>query len=303
MTTKKPATKKQTAQNLKNDAAVKKTAELTVDKTLASLATTQAHIGRTIAGIQEELVGKVTELEALTSTIDLKRQELEQLHGADQILLTIDELNQLHKQRKEDLEDEMMRAKRAWTEEQEETRKRQARDESDYLYKLNQTRQQEQNTYQETVRVRNNNERDRVEKLEKDLNDRVAAVVAKETEFTAMKAKVDSFEADMKKEVDRNVAIVGNSMKKDHNHEVAMLASTHKSEVAVLQTQLEALRGKVSDQGATITALETQLRAAVEASQSIAKEALSSASDKRALAEITSFAGRGNDNGTGQRRS
>jgi len=92
-TTKKTATKTQTAaKTARKEAVARDVAELAADKVAASIAKSGTDIQKTLASINESAQEEIAKLNTIREAISFKEEELQELHGKEAVLKSIDEL-------------------------------------------------------------------------------------------------------------------------------------------------------------------------------------------------------------------
>lgn len=278
-------TKKQQAQTTKNTASLAKATGIDLTKSLAALSNSGVQIQGTLSKISEELITKHAELQAVDDSIALKKQEMTALHGADQVLLTIDELRAQHVQTIEQLAKERASIETEHSQLIAQQQVERQREEDGYGYRLQQQRKTETDAWTEQVRVRGNQERDRQEKFEKDIVNREEALRLKEVEYQAALAKAASFEADVQKEVSKQTAIVTSTLTRDFNHKNEITTIQNKAEVEKLRFDNQRLVEAANNLELSIKELQVQLKASHEAQTQLAKDAVSAASNKQAQAD------------------
>lgn len=278
-------TKKQQAQTTKNTASLAKATGIDLTKSLAALSNSGVQIQGTLSKISEELITKHAELQAVDDSIALKKQEMTALHGADQVLLTIDELRAQHVQTIEQLAKERASIETEHSQLIAQQQVERQREEDGYGYRLQQQRKTETDTWTEQVRVRGNQERDRQEKFEKDIANREEALRLKEVEYQTALAKAASFEADVQKEVTKQTAIATNALTRDFTHKNEITTIQNKAEVEKLRFDNQRLVEAANNLELSIKELQVQLKASHEAQTQLAKDAVSAASNKQAQAD------------------
>jgi hypothetical protein len=294
----KKSTKKQQVQQNRNAVAVGKAASFNVETSLSAITATSLKVQADFSKISEELIQKNAEYQAVTEAISLKKQEMENLHGVDQVLLTIDEAKALHAQYLEDQQKEKERLHQENLEVLAQRAQERAREEEAYAYKLAQTRKAETDEWNEQVRVRTHSERDRREAFEKDVLNRELALKQKETEYQTALAKLATFDDEVKKEVSKAEAILKNVLTKDFTHQAQIAQMQHQTQVEKLQFDNTRLTQSVAASEAQIKELQTQLKDAYAKNAELATKAVEGASNKQAqadaLALVTNIGGNGN---------
>lgn len=291
-------TKKQQAQTTKNTAAITKASGLDLSKSLNALSTSGVTIQGTLSKISEELITQHAELQAVSDAIALKKSEMEALHGVDQILLTLDEARENHL-----VELEQMRKEREDTHQThmlliDQNTQERARNEANYAYDLQQQRKAEADAWAEKLRIRNNEERDRQEKFERSYAERETALRLKETAFNDAIARIATFDAEVKRESDKNVAIALNSLKKDYTHEAQMTAVRHEADLGKIKFDNQRLVEAANNMEKQVLELQSQLKSAHEAQTQLAKDAVSAAATQKNIADMQSLVTNIGGNGT-----
>jgi hypothetical protein len=297
------SSKSQKAQSSKNKATLEKATSLDLEKTLASVNATSIQVNGLLGKVQEQLVIKHGELKAVAEAIDLKKQEMSNLHGADAILLEIDELNVRLEAHKQQVDQDLNALQAKFDFESKELDEQRHREQELYQYNLATRRKQEQDTFDEQVRIKKNAERDREEALTKSWKEREEALALKEAAYNDALAKNATFDAEVKTAVGREVAIVSSTLKREHEHANQIAAVQHKAEVSNLQKDVSALVAAVESLKSENVDLKTQLKEAQSANVTIASKALEGASNAKAIADAQSLITNIGGNGSRQART
>jgi hypothetical protein len=291
-------TKKQQAQATRNTASISKAQSIDLTKTLGGITSAGVTIQGTLSKISEEIIQKHAELQAVDEAIALKKQDMENLHGVDQVLLSIDEAKAQHAQYLEEQNqqrEQLAKENLAVLTQRNQDRQR---DEEAYSYKVQQARKADNDAWSEQVRVRANAERDRQEAFEKDVANREAVLKLKETEYQAAIEKAKTFEAEVDKATKREVAIVTNVLTKDFNHKTEIAAIQHSTQVEKLTADNQRLTASAATDAAQIKELQAQLKTAYEENVKLARAAVDGAANAKAqsdaLALMTNIGGGSN---------
>lgn len=291
-------TKKQQAQATRNTASISKAQSIDLSKTLSGITSAGVTIQGTLSKISEEIIQKHAELQAVDDSIVLKKQEMGDLHGVDQVLLSIDDAKALHARHL----DEQAKEKELIAQEHQNLQNQQAqartREEEAYTYQLQQTRKNELDAFNEQVRIRTNAERDRQEAFSKDVANREFLLKSKEVDYQAALTKAATFDQDVAKEVKKAEAILGNVLAKDFTHKTEIASIQHASQVEKLTADNQRLTVSAASDAATIQSLQAQLKDAYAKNAELAAKAVEGASNKQAqadaLALVTNIGGNGN---------
>lgn len=291
-------TKKQQAQATRNAASISKAQSIDLSKTLSGITSAGVTIQGTLSKISEEIIQKHAELQAVDDSIALKKQDMQNLHGVDQVLLTIDEVKAQHAATLDELAKQKEQIELDHQNLVNQLAQARTREQEDYTYKLTQARKNDNDSWNEQVRVRNNQERDRQEAFEKDVANREFVLKTKETEYQAALAKAATFDEEVKKEVTRAEAILKNVLTKDFSHQAQIATIQNTTHVEKLQFDNARLAQTAATADAQIKELQTQLKTAYEENVKLARAAVDGAANSKAqseaLALMTNIGGNGN---------
>lgn len=295
----KNSTKKQQIQQNKNTSALSKAKSVDIGSSLSAISATSVKIQGDLAKISEELIQKHAELQAVDEAIAVKKQEMENLHGVDNVLLTIDEARALHMQQLDEMRKQRQELEQQFQDLQAQREQERVREEEEYNYKLSQQRKADSDAWTEQVRVRGNQERDRREAFEKDIAARDAALKMKEAEYQAALTKAATFDDDVKKEVTKAEAILRNTLTKDFNHEKQITAVQHAAQVEKLQFDNKRLVEAANNYENQVRELNQQLKEAYAKNNELAAKAVEAANNKQAQADALALVTNiGTGNGT-----
>jgi hypothetical protein len=295
----KNSTKKQQAQAVKNTNSISKAASLNINSSLTAITQTSVKIQSDLSKIGEELIQKHAELQAVDEAIALKKEEMSNLHGVDNVLLSIDEAKTLHSQFVEEREKQKQQIELEQQELINQRLQERQREEEEYNYKLQLARKNETDAWNESIRVRKNQERDRQEAFEKDFAARKAALEAQEAQYQAALTKAATFDAEVDAKVKREVAIVTNTMNKDFKHQTDMTAVQHQSMVEKVNYDNKRLVEAANNYETQVKELQVQLQKAYEENAKLARAAVDGAANAKAQADaLSTLANLGSGNGT-----
>jgi colicin import membrane protein len=270
---------------------------LTAESAVKKVTEAGLTINKTLAGINEQVMSLVEELKKLDEAIQLKTNELGELHGKDIAASAVDVLVAEYDRKKEELQAEMERLQKEISD----TRSKFATDlaaerdalevarkraEEEYAYDTQLQRKKEQDAFVEQLRQQSATERDRKEKLEKEWATREEALKLREKELEELRKQVSDFPSVLKKETDTAAAIAGNRVKSEWELKFTLAQKDAETSQRVSIMEIGSLKETNSKQAQAIQALQTELAEAKRQVQAIAEKALESASGARALAEV-----------------
>lgn len=288
-------TKKQQVTDIKNKAAVEKASNLQLTESLNSLSTAGVKVQETLSQVGKDLIAKASELNAVDEAIVLKKKELEDLHGKDKILLTIDELKTDHEKTINELKIAFSEEKARLDKERLEESERRVREQKDYEYEIDRLRKKDAVDWEEQLRVRLRDETIRREQFDKNHAEREAVLKQKELDYATALDKLKSFDLEVEKRVKEEVSKAAAFINKEHSHSVTLTAVQHKAEADGLRASCATLATQNSTLTATVQDLQVKLQAAYEKNGELASKAVESAANKAAhadaLALITNIGG------------
>jgi chromosome segregation ATPase len=272
-----------------------------LEKTVQKLTSAGLEVNKLLAKIQATFTEEFGQVQILREALVAYRNELESLYGKDVIQSDLRDLLAEHDLKMETLRqqyaDAMATHNRAIEDMRmnfetqkaglERTRQQQ---EADYVYRVSQSRRQEEAQYAEQKRIRDAEERDRREAVDRDLSFRQSELDAKETEFNELKAKAATFDETVKKEADRQVAIATNSLKKDLVSQFALDKKDLEAQLSLARAENLNLQKAITATEQRNSELQAQVKEANGRIEAISKAALDSASGKSALAAVQSYA-------------
>lgn len=299
----KKITKKQLVIDSKSKVALEKASSIQVDKTLNSISALGLQIQRDFGEIGLKFSEKIAELQAVELSIALKKKEMEELHGADAVLLNLDELKAQHQKTLQELSLEIQNDRETRRVEEEAEREHHNRIEEEYNYNLIKKRQLDDDTWAEQLRIRLRDETIRKEQFDKSLAIKTAELASQEAAYKSALDKVASFDVEVKREAAKEIAIQTNVLKKDHEHKNQLADMQHKSQVESLNSKFAGLEVALNQRDATITELRAQLKSAQESQIQLAKDAVNAANQKSAQADAMAMLTSIGSNGTRPARS
>lgn len=282
-------TKATQVQEIRNVATITKVSGLDPASTLAATNTLALKIQKDLSQISEQFINKHAELQAIDDAIKLKKEEMEALHGADQILLSLDELRTQHEKEIAELQEAreiIIKNNEELEINLEETNKREI-EQFDYLLQLN--RKKEQDAWEEKLRLRGVQERDRLEQFEKNIANGMAALKASETEYQAAITKLASFDKEVEAAVGSRVGMITNNLKKEHEHQTQLLVIKHEAALNTLVHDNKRLVETSNSLEIQVKELQGLLKEAYAANAALAAKAVDGASDKAAQASAMSM--------------
>ncbi len=283
-------------------------AKLSPEAVQATITKAQLETNATLSRVGEQTITAFRELETINKAIEVQKQEAERLHGVEAIALEVEEAERLRDDKKDEIDreiesyerdaaDKKAQLDREHNEKVRLNTENQNRAVAQWRFEFETQKQNELAQWEEHKRRRLIDETIRTEALDRNAKEREAALAAKEKEFTDLKAKVEAFPEELRKEVGKAVGIAENSLKRDHKHEIELLTSRFNSEKTIADNTISSLKADLTNKDKVITDLQVRIAAAEEKVASIANKALETAGNVKALADVQTSAAIASSNG------
>jgi hypothetical protein len=204
--------------------------DMELTKVVSEIGNLQVSLQGTLAHLTATITNKIQQVEQLDTAIGLKEQRLQELHGIEKEAVSLDEMKAQKEEEARKWEKERDERNAQWDEEEEERAKIWQRTEEDFKYTTEQAHKKVQDDFESQLSKRNREELLRAEQLQRSWTERENGLKAKEQEFTDLKAQVVGFDQRLKSEVAKAEAVLGNVLKKQYEHEAALLRKDAESE-------------------------------------------------------------------------
>lgn len=247
---------------------------------IAEVGGLQVTVQESLATLSGALSSKIQEMQNLDTAIALKNARLKELHNIESEAVTLDDLKAQRDAEQKEWDAQRDERDRIWDDEDAERNRSQQRAEDDYNYTVSVARKKAQDDFDALMASTKRNEALRAETLERGWKDRENVLKAKETEFTNLQTQVAGFDAKLKTEVSKAEAILSNVLKKQYEHEMALLKKDSESEKNLHQIRVSAMDETITSLQEQIKDLQTQLAQARSDAKDVASQALQSASGR-----------------------
>lgn len=279
-------TKSDVANKEKNEATLKTAANLTIDAAAKKVTEAQLSIGKTLSDVTSKLQEQLQELTTVSQAVELKKAELANIYGTEQVLKNIDEL-------KADFENQKATIDLAFEAYQQESEARQTslelertKEEEQFNFELQQSRRAEQLAHAENLRVAAAAERDRREQIERGFKERDENLKKFENELIVLRTQVQGFPAEIDAAVKKADAIATNSVKREYEHKLSLLQKDFETSQLVANNTIKSLNDRLAAQDTVIGQLQNRLTDADKRVSEIATKALDAASSTKSLADV-----------------
>jgi SMC interacting uncharacterized protein involved in chromosome segregation len=148
------------------------------------------------------------------------------------------------------------------------------------IERINKKQRREEDAFAATLERNKKAEAERAATLEKSWGEREAALKAREGELAELRQKADSFDARVKAEADKQVAIATNSLKKHYETEAQLKAKDAETALKLASQETAAARTEIARLTQTIGELKAQVTEAQQATRDVANKALEASSGR-----------------------
>ena len=276
-------------------------AAVTVEGVVQGIAAFGLQVSKALADISAQLTQEVARLTTLREAVALEQRELERLHKIDILATSIGQMVQDYATKKQALEGEISERRAAWEAEHAEReraereyedglKKQRQREAEDFEYKKALERKKAQDKYDEDVRLRDRQTREKQESLEKSWQDREAALKAREDELAQLRKDVDAYPKRLAQEIDRAVAETRRQAEQQFDQRLLVSTKDAEADRRVAELRIKTLEEVVARQAEQLATLQKQADEAKQQVQEIAVKAIEGASGARALAHANQIA-------------
>jgi len=275
--------------------------EITVEVIAKKLSDLNVEISRTLSGLGEKMNAEVGILRSLKEAVALESKDLDRLHGIDIAATSIDQLVADYQERKTSFEADLLNVRQEWAQEAEEKKqqeaeytealkKSRAREIEDYEYKKSLERKKLQDRFEEECRLKEKQNRETQENLEKSWKEREDTLKGREEELAALKKEVEQFQGRLIAECAKASKEATREAEAKYNQEMERLKRDLLVEKQIGELKLRQQQESLANQQAQMSSLQTQLDEAKRQVQDIAVKAIEGASGAKALSQINQIA-------------
>ncbi len=275
--------------------------EITVEVIAKKLSDLNVEISRTLSGLGEKMNAEVGLLRSLKEAVALESKDLHRLHGIDIAASSIDQLVADYQTKKASFEADLLNTRQEWTIEiedkkQQETeynetlKKSRSRETEDYEYKKLLERKKQQDRFEEDYRLKEKQNREEQESLEKNWKERETTLKGQEEEFVTLKKEVEQFQSRLTTECAKATKEATKEAEAKYNQEIERLKRDLLVEKQIGELKLKQQQESLASQQTQMGSLQAQLDEAKRQVQDIAIKAIEGASGAKALSQINQIA-------------
>lgn len=275
--------------------------EITVEVIAKKLSDLNVEISRTLSGLSEKMNGEVGLLRSLKEAVALESKELHRLHRIDIAATSIDQLVADYQEKKASFEKDLLDARQEWAKETEEKKQQESeytetlkkirsRETEDYEYKKALERKKLQDRFDEECRLKEKQNREAQENLEKSWKERETVLKSREEELAVLKKEVEQFQERLATECAKAAKEATKEAEAKYNQEIERLKRDLLVEKQIGELKLKQQQESLANQQTQMASLQAQLDEAKRQVQDIAVKAIEGASGAKALSQINQIA-------------
>lgn len=275
--------------------------EITVEIISKKISDLTVEISRTLLGLSEKMIQEVQLLCTLKEAVTIESKEIQRLHGLDVAATGIDQMLSDYRQKKNICEMELALLKQEISKQREENesveaeydevlKKNRAREQEDYEYKKNLERKKLQDRFEEECRLRDKQNRETQDQLEKSWKEKESLLKLREEEFLCLKKETEQFPSRLATECTKTAKEASKEAEAKYTQEIEHLKRDLIVEKQIADLKIKQLQELLTTSHGQIGTLQSQLDEAKRQVQDIAVKAIEGASGAKALNHINQIA-------------
>jgi len=268
--------------------------DFSVDEIIRKFANLNIEVSKTLSSLSDKLISEIDYLTKLKKITELEKNEIERLHKIDVAQTALDSLIEYYQTQQQQLEDEITTKRSEWEYEQsqkeielenekenlEKTRKREI---EDYEYKKNLERKKAHDKYEEDVRLRDKQNKEKQEVLEKNWQQRETAIKSQEEELISLRKIVEESPLKLQKEIDKAVTEAIHRTELKRSQEIELLKRDSESDKRIAELKIKTLEESLLRGLEQLASMQNQVNDAKKQVQDIAVKAIEGASGSKTL--------------------
>ncbi len=236
------------------EAAVKKP-----DKIMQDMAQLKITLNQSLDQIEESLVDEQKKLSRVREAIQAEEEKLQNVYDIKAEADSLAALINAHKEKKQQLEQEMKEKREAWEkekkqmeqelkEEKERIQKDRKREEEEYIYNRDQQRKKDEDAYKEKLAQQEKELKEKRQAFEKEIQEREADLKASEEELKELRQKAEAFPLQLEEAVKDKEKEVTDRLTSQFKHEKELLKKEYQGDLNLKDQTIKTLQDKIKDQ-------------------------------------------------------
>jgi len=280
MATKTQGAKTRRAAQMQETEVLEAVKDLNLDSVSKSIAETQVEVQKVLANLSATVMNRLQELQNVEESIRVKTEELQQVHDIAREATTLDDLRAQIAQTKTEWGEEERLTAQKFAEQKSDRNKAWTREEQEYQYRIDQEHIKLKDTLAYYKQQQDKANREKQEQLDKQWAERETELKKREQELAELRKFKDDYPEMVKKEVNAQVAIATNSVKKEYETKMLLAAKDAEMDKKLAAQETASQNSQISKLVEQITDLKRQLEQAHASAKDISTKALDSASGR-----------------------
>jgi len=280
MATKTQGAKTRRAAQIQEERTQESVKDLSLDSVSKSIAETQVEVQKVLADLSARVMARLDDLRNVEDAIRDKTQQLQDLHDIEVKAGALDELEAKITPQRKDWEEEERQTAQKFAEQKSDRNKAWTREEQEYQYRIDQEHIKLKDTLAYYKQQQDKANREKQEQLDKQWAERETELKKREQELAELRKFKDDYPEMVKKEVNAQVAIATNSVKKEYETKMLLAAKDAEMDKKLAAQETASQNSQISKLVEQITDLKRQLEQAHASAKEISTKALDSASGR-----------------------
>jgi hypothetical protein len=285
--TKTTATKPRvTSRKKKPTNVVDSVADLKPEEVMNEVGALTVSMQSTLAGIGAAISQKLEAMQNLDKALAAKGEELAELYEIEKDAQDLESVRSMRQQEDEDWEKKKENRLAEWADDESERAKKWQREDETHAYDHSQKVARDKEQFNAEKSERERLESIRLEDLQRDWTAREEGLKGQEEELDSFKERVEQFEEEMKREVAKAEAQASQRVKRDFEHQIALLNKDAEAAAQLASTEKQAQQDTISNLSEQLEDTQKQLESARADAKDVTSAALQSASGRDSLAAV-----------------
>lgn len=299
---KKAVSKSDSIQKEQAKETVKTAAAFTLESATKKLNDMQLAIGKQLSEVTNNLQNGINELKTVSDAVEVKKSELEELFGAEQLLKDTDELQVNFDNKKQELDIAFSQYETEINAKKTTLKLEQQKEQQQYDHERAQEKLLDEAEFNKQKIDRQSLLDAHEAEAKKGWAAREDELAKKEADYKKAIEDAALFPEKLKAEVNKEVAIATNSIKREYEHKLQLAQKDAETQKTVADSTITSLNKQLDASDKLIVDLQAQLSKSQDKVSEIAKSALEAASATKSLADVQSLI-QTQSNGSNQKRS
>lgn len=246
----------------------------------------QVRVQQEFAELQATLTNKLGDVKLVDLAIDEKKKQLQELYGIEAEAAKLEDVKA--QRESEEVAADQARQDRETARKEEDSNRAKAveREQEEYVYNIKKRNDRALVEFETLVEGHKRTEKIRQETLEREWRAREDLLKAQEADVAKMKEQAATFDARVKAEADKAVAIATNSLKRDYTQAQALAAKDIEAAGKLHVAEMNSKDATIVNLNAQIAALTTQLAEARKDAKDVVQKTLDAQSKGEAFAAL-----------------